>query len=124
MHAEVMEKNKQYQLQYARNLRANPTPEYRATQNRNNKKQAPATKARQQAAVANKTYYCQICDVPCRDAASLVRHNKSGRHLTTVRRGGKGAWHCHGCKKSFPYESGLKNHQKSKSHKTLHGIPH
>lgn len=52
--AAVKEKNRQYQIEYQKNLRANPTPQYKATQQRNNEKQRPTTKARQVEAVATK----------------------------------------------------------------------
>jgi hypothetical protein len=61
----------EYQVRYQKSLRANPTPAFRARNNLNNQKQKPATKARQQDSVLSKRYHCAVCDVSCRDAASL-----------------------------------------------------
>ena len=53
--AATKEKNRTYQLQYGKALRANPTPQYKHTSDRNNKKQKTRTQKRQTDAVANKT---------------------------------------------------------------------
>jgi hypothetical protein len=52
--ADKKEKERVYIDAYHREKRANPTEQYKATHNNNNKKQAPKTKARQQEAVATK----------------------------------------------------------------------
>ncbi|KAG4431265.1 Heat shock 70 kDa protein [Cadophora sp. M221] len=83
----VKEKNAHYQHEYQKNLRANPTEQYKKTQKNNNIKQAAPTKARQQEAVANKTYYCKHCKVSCRDAASLRLHEGTPRHESQVKFG-------------------------------------
>ncbi|RHZ61932.1 uncharacterized protein CDV56_106678 [Aspergillus thermomutatus] len=49
-------KNRVYQGQYQKALRQNPTPEFRARNNRNNLKQKEPTRARRKAAVAAKLY--------------------------------------------------------------------
>jgi hypothetical protein len=111
----VKEKNRAYQEKYQKALRANPTEEYRARQKRNNEKQKPGTQARQQAAVANQEYYCKVCNVSCRDNASLVRHNTTTRHKKkTVQ--GDDDFHCSACNISFRYQSAINAHYKSKSH--------
>jgi len=112
----VKEKNAKYQYDYQRALRANPTEQYRETQKANRIKQAPATKARQQEAVENKTYHCEVCGVSCRDAASLRLHNHSPRHISRVERSGADTWDCDYCHISFKYKSALKAHQLSKTH--------
>ncbi|VTT75369.1 unnamed protein product [Fusarium fujikuroi] len=54
----IKDKNRTYQANYQRALRINPTPKYTARVKARNIKHAPATRARQQAAVANQTYHC------------------------------------------------------------------
>lgn len=108
-------KDQAYGLEYARNLRANPTQAYRDTQNRNNEKQKPATKARQQAAIADKTYYCAACDVACRDNASLELHNTKPRHFKKLAMGNSD-YKCTACNLSFKYLSAFKVHEKSTNH--------
>lgn len=115
MASATKEKNRLYGLEYARNLRANPTEAYRAGQNRNNEKQRPATKARQQAAIANKTYHCDICNVSCRDAASLRVHVETPRHKRRALHG-DGPYECLYCNVSFRFPSDLKVHEKGKLH--------
>ncbi|OAL22130.1 hsp72-like protein [Fonsecaea nubica] len=85
--AAVKEKNRLYQNDYGRELRANPTEAYKARQKVNNEKQKPGTKARQMTAVETKQYHCNVCNVSCRDAASLKRHNMTPRHLRKVKMG-------------------------------------
>lgn len=104
-----------YMLEYGRNLRANPTEAYRATQSRNNIKQKPATKARQRAAVAAKKYYCGTCKVSCRDNASLVRHNRTPRHFKKLEMGDRD-YECEVCDRSFRYKSDYTAHLASKTH--------
>lgn len=117
MAAETHERNRLYQIEYQRNLRANATPQYKARQHANNIKQKPGTKARQQASVASKKYYCSTCDVSCRDNASLVLHNRTPRHLKRVDRGGSKDWRCDLCDITFKFESALKTHNTSKTHR-------
>ncbi|KAM0504178.1 hypothetical protein ACHAP8_002583 [Fusarium lateritium] len=93
MAAMVKAKDRAYQANYGKALRANPTPEYIARTRANNIKQAPATKIRQQEAVTNQTYRCCVCNVPCRDAASLDRHNKTKRHKKKTEMGDDD-YHC------------------------------
>ncbi|KAF5555762.1 heat shock 70 kDa [Fusarium phyllophilum] len=77
---EKRERDRVLQVNYHRELRANPTPEFIASRERTWVKQKPATKLRQQEAVANKTYYCAPCRIACRDRTSLVKHQKTPRH--------------------------------------------
>ena len=113
--ADKQKKERLYFQEYGRKLRANPTEEYRAGQNRNNKIQKPATKARQQSAVANKQYYCSTCKVSCRDNASLVLHNATKRQQkkTVI---GDDDFHCDFCDISFTYKSNFTRHLASKGH--------
>ncbi|KLP23335.1 putative heat shock protein 70 (hsp70) [Fusarium fujikuroi] len=101
------ERGRVYQEKYQKALRANPTPEFIARNNRNNVKQAPATKLRQQEAVANKTYYCAPCKVACRDQASLDKHNKTPRHHKKTLMGDSD-YICGPCDISFKYLSAYK----------------
>ncbi|VTT75423.1 unnamed protein product [Fusarium fujikuroi] len=82
---EKRERDRVSQVNYHRALRANPTPEFLASDIRNKIKQAPATKLRQQEAVANKTYYCAPCRVACRDRGALNKHQKTPRHQKRLR---------------------------------------
>lgn len=107
--------NQQYQINYQRELRANPTEEYKQRQAANNKKQQPGTKARQEEAVRNKTFYCSTCDVACRDDATLRRHNATPRHLRKLEHGTDG-FQCEACDISFRYQSAYNTHLLSKGH--------
>lgn len=110
----VEAKNAAYQKEYQANLRAAATPEYKARQKANNEKQKPGTKARQQKAVEDKTYYCALCDVACRDNATLVRHNDSPRHKLKVQY--PHGFICAPCNMEFEFHSNLKQHFDSASH--------
>jgi hypothetical protein len=109
------EKNAEYQVEYARALRANPTEEYRLRQDLNNRKQKPATQARQQAAVENQTYHCEVCNILCRDAASLRLHNDTPRHKKKLEHGDND-YECVDCGLSFRYLSNFNRHKLSKGH--------
>lgn len=113
--AAVKEKDRLYQYQYQRALRANPTEEYRSRQKRNNEKQKSATKVRQKSAVENQQYHCAACGVSCRDNASLIRHNATKRHQKKVRQGDED-FHCAACNLSFRYQSNFNKHKQSKGH--------
>lgn len=115
MDAAIKEKNRLYQVQYQKTLRANPTPQFRARQKRNNIKQVPGTRLRQQAAVSSKKYHCPACNVSCRDHASLLRHNKTPRHAKKTQMGDDD-FHCTPCNLSFRYLSAFNQHKKSKGH--------
>jgi hypothetical protein len=111
----IKEKNRLYGLEYARKLRANPTDKYIAGQQANRLKQAPTTRQRQREAVATKKYHCDVCNVSCRDMASLVRHNKTPRHDKKTRMG-DADYECLFCNKSFRYKSDYTLHCTAKSH--------
>ena len=115
MAAEIKEKNRLYQIQYQRDLRANPTESYKARIKVHNEKQKPGTQVRQKAAVENQLYRCDVCDVSCRDHASLVRHNASPRHQRRSLRG-DGAYECAPCGFSNKYLSNYNVHLKTKTH--------
>lgn len=121
MAAQIKEKNRLYQVSYQKILRVEATPEYKARQNRNNKKQAPRTRARQQAAVVEEKYFCPVCKVACRDAASLRQHETTPRHARKTRMGDDDH-RCGPCDISFRFLSALKAHERSKGHikKTSH----
>lgn len=109
------EKNAQYQEKYQRELRANPTDKYKQRQKTNNIKQQPGTKARQEEAIKNKTYHCEVCDVSCRDNASLVRHNATPRHQKKLEMGDDD-YRCSACNISFRFLSNFNQHKLSKGH--------
>lgn len=109
------EKNALYQYEYQRALRANPTEKFRQRQKDNNIKQKPGTEARQRAAIEDKTYYCNVCEVACRDAASLRAHNKTKRHHKKVELGDKD-YECVPCNLTFRYLSNFNQHKLSKGH--------
>ncbi|GAM40676.1 heat shock protein [Talaromyces pinophilus] len=114
--ARTREKNRQYQFTYQRELRANPTPQFKARQKRNNDQQRPGTLRRQADAVKTKKYYCATCDVACRDNASLLRHNESPRHIRRVEEG-DGPFVCEPCGGlSFKFPSSWKTHTESLTH--------
>jgi Pyruvate/2-oxoacid:ferredoxin oxidoreductase delta subunit len=109
------EQNANYQYHYQRELRANPSEEYKLRQAINNRKQQPGTQARQQAAVENKTYHCEVCNVSCRDNASLERHNETKRHKKKLEHGDDD-YECLDCDISFRFLSDFDRHKLSKSH--------
>lgn len=80
-----------------------------------NVKQQPKTKLRQQAAVSSNKYHCPVCNVSCRDNASLLRHLKTPRHLKkTVM--GDNDYRCIPCNLSFRFLSDFNRHKLSKTH--------
>lgn len=115
MAAATKEKDRLYQQQYQQALRANSTEEFLTRQQLNNEKQQPGTKARQQAAVENQQYHCTVCNVSCRDKASLKRHNATKRHLKKTNQGDED-FHCAACNLSFRYQSDFNRHQTTKGH--------
>ncbi|OIW27707.1 hypothetical protein CONLIGDRAFT_445789 [Coniochaeta ligniaria NRRL 30616] len=106
-------KEADYQYDYQRELRENPTPEYKARKQINNIQQADSTRARQQAAKASEKYKCNPYDVNCRDAAELRRHEGTRRHKTYVAQD-KDGWPCLIYSLHFKHQSNLKQHQTSK----------
>ncbi|KAF2004371.1 hypothetical protein P154DRAFT_416562, partial [Amniculicola lignicola CBS 123094] len=111
----IQDKNKAYMKDYGRKKRADPTPQYKASYTLQNRKQRLATKRRQQKAVEDQTYRCDICDVKARDKSVLRLHNLSPRHMEVLERG-KGDWHCDPCKRSFTAKSYFTSHTKFKGH--------
>jgi hypothetical protein len=111
----IKDKNRTYDAKYQKALRTNPTPQYTARVKARNIKHAPTTKARQQAAIANKTYHCHVCGVSCRDAASLGRHNKTKRHHKKTEMGDDD-YHCELCVISFRYLSDFNAHKRTLGH--------
>lgn len=111
----IKDKNRTYNAKYQKALRTNPTPQYTARVKARNIKHAPTTKARQQAAIANRTYHCHVCGVSCRDAASLVRHNKTKRHHKKTEMGDDD-YHCELCVISFRYLSDFNAHKRTLGH--------
>ena len=81
MAAETAENNRQYGLEYAKNLRANPTKDYLEGQRRNRFKQKPAMKAIHANKVANKTSIAR----PARSLAGTIppSQDKTKLHATT-----------------------------------------
>ncbi|QPC66654.1 hypothetical protein HYE67_008885 [Fusarium culmorum] len=93
----IKDKNRIYQSNYGRAQRANPTPEYTASRKAVNQRAVPKTKAREQAAIANKTYHCSVCNVSCRNASDLRAHLKTKRHLKKTEMGDDD-YNCELCK--------------------------
>ncbi len=115
MAAATKEKDRQYQEEYQRNLRANPTEDFKERTRRNNQKQRLALQPIHANRVANKAFYCAVCKVSCRDNASLKRHNESPRHSKKTIMGDND-YHCDVCDISFKYKSNFTQHCTSKSH--------
>ena len=109
------EHERQYDKTYQRNLRVNPTEEYRERQRRNNEKQRPALQVIHANRIANKTFYCDVCKVSCRDKASLLKHNNTPRHNKKATMGDDD-YHCDLCDISFKYKSDFTRHTTSKGH--------
>ncbi|KAI5266207.1 heat shock 70 kDa protein [Aureobasidium subglaciale] len=109
--------NHLYQQQYGRDMRADPTDEWKALVRTRNAQQQPGTKLRQQEAIANHTYECVPCDVQCRDASELERHKGTARHVDTIagRRDHK-CYDCYDPPKDFKYKSNLGKHVQSAAH--------
>ncbi|KAF2478895.1 hypothetical protein BDY17DRAFT_60980 [Neohortaea acidophila] len=120
MAATSAQHKRDYDRAYGANLRANPTEAYKESQRAGRAKHAPKLKINQQAAVQNKTYHCDVCNVSCRDNASLELHNKSPRHIQRADRG-TGDWECAPCNLSFKYKSAWDIHVKSKTHLRIIG---
>lgn len=106
-------KNADYQKDYGKKMRANPTQEYKDRQKAHNEPQAAATKLRQQAAIEDETYRCPHCEINCRDAAELRRHEKTRGHYRTFN-GISG--YCKICEIDLKYVSNLTKHLTSKGH--------
>lgn len=82
-----------------------------ALKKKSNQKSAADTRERQKRAIANQEYRCECCDVNCRDAVSLRRHNETPTH---IRKAAGNDLSCHDCPErapfKFPYD--LKRHRK------------
>lgn len=113
------ENTRQYQRNYGKQLRANPTPEYKARYALARAKQKPKTRQNQLEAIKNKKHYCDACDVSCRDASELRRHIETPRHEETVIRGGEHDWPCEPCQERFRHQSDLTTHKLSKYHRDV-----
>jgi hypothetical protein len=111
----IKDKDRTYQSNYGRAQRANPTPEYTASRKAINQRAAPKTKAREQAAIANKTYHCSVCNVSCRNASDLRVHLKTKRHLKKTEMG-EDDYNCELCVISFRYLSDFNAHKRTKGH--------
>jgi Zinc-finger of C2H2 type len=111
----IKEKNAKYQHDYGKAQRTNPTEEFKQQQKARNERHKPKLEQQQQVAIQNKTHYCEPCDVSCRDAASLRRHNGTKGHLLKLEY--PDGFICPDCdNKEFQYYSDLQEHFKSKSH--------
>ena len=81
--------------------RANATPEFAAQRTQINKARYPSKKRKRDAAVANKTYYCELCEKPYTSAKELESHQQTSLHLRRVARGSKD-FTCAPCGTSYP----------------------
>jgi hypothetical protein len=79
-----------------------------------NAKAYPQTRANQLKAIAEKTYYCSVCDVASTDAAAQKIHNATPRHIRWSTKG-RGSW-CEPCGKGFRNPSDLAAHEKRPCH--------
>jgi len=113
--AATREKNRLYQDDYQKQLRANPTEKFKNRMKTHNEKQKPGTKARQAEAIAAEKYRCEPCNVNCRDAASLRLHKTKPRHKKMVEMGDKD-YECAPCGFSNRYLSNYKQHLKTAGH--------
>jgi hypothetical protein len=114
--AAVKEHNRQYQVTYGKKLRAEASEKYKTREKRNNELQKPKTLARQQAAIANDTYHCDVCNLSVRDNASLTRHFGTPRHIAAATGQDQIDRRCELCNRDFKYPSDLKAHKNSPMH--------
>lgn len=110
--------NKEYQRQYGRELRANPTEAHKATVKANNAKQREALKPIHANRKANHVFHCATCNYDGRSQGDLNQHNRTARHLRKVKEGGRGP-HCELCNLSFKFPSDVKEHEKTRAHQLL-----
>lgn len=115
MAAMAKERVRQNGVEYQQNRRANPTPEYKEGQRLNNQKQRPALKVIHANRVANKTFYCNVCKVSCRNKQDLEKHNKTPRHSKKLEMGDND-YHCDVCDLSYRYKSAFAQHNASRAH--------
>ncbi|THZ84656.1 heat shock 70 kDa protein [Aureobasidium pullulans] len=108
-------RNQMYQQQYGRDMRADPSDEWKALVKSRNAQQAPNTKARQQAAIAAGTHRCNDCGINCRDGPELVRHLGTARHKQKI--AGEDDHNCYICPQICKYKSAYVLHCKSARHK-------
>ncbi|KAF2118289.1 Hsp70 protein-domain-containing protein [Lophiotrema nucula] len=87
------EQRKEYNRNWARadnaKKRANPTPEFTAHRTKINAVRYPGKKRKRDAAVANKTHYCGLCDKAYTSRGELEKHRETALHLRRVARGEK-----------------------------------
>ena len=112
---EVRHNNLAYGKEYHARQRLEATPEFKAAQARANAKHRPKTQQIREQDIAEKRFYCDICNLSCSDHSHLMEHNATARHKRKVKEGGKGP-HCEICDKSFKYPSDLKAHENGASH--------
>lgn len=115
MAAATKEKNRVYQVQYGKNLRANADDEYREAQRRANAKRAPIQKEIYKVVKQSQKFRCNICDVDFRNPSDLAVHNRSPRHLRYVADGRSG-YHCAPCGFFNKFKSNYNQHLTTKGH--------
>jgi len=81
---DIKVKNLAYGRAYHKQQRVDATPEFKAAQAKANKKQRPKTQQKRREAVANKTWYCPICDFAGGDKDKLRQHKESKLHIRRV----------------------------------------
>jgi hypothetical protein len=95
--------------------RANPTPEFAAQRTKLNKSKYPSKKRKRDAAVANQTHYCDLCEKPYTSKEELQKHFQKPLHLRRAARGEKN-FSCAPCGDTFPNKTRYDRHCRSKKH--------
>ena len=95
--------------------RANPTPEFAAQRTKINKSRQKSKKWQCDAAVENKTRYCELCEKSYTSATELEHHGTTTLHLGRVARGGKD-FSFAPCGVSYPNKTRYNRHCRSQKH--------
>jgi len=115
--AAVKEKNRKYQQDYGKALRAAASPTFKASRKAVNAKHQPKVKLNRSKAVADKLYHCIPCDYAAPNSTELKIHEtRPSHHRKLEEAKGIPPNYCHVCHKSFKYPSRLETHKKSKTH--------
>lgn len=95
--------------------RANPTPEFAAQRTKINKSKYVGKKRKRDAAVANQTHYCELCEKSYTSAGELEKHRQTPLHLRRDTRGEKD-FSCAPCGVSYPNKTRYDRHCRSQKH--------
>jgi len=100
----------------ARN-RANPTPEFAARRTKINARKYVSKKRKRDAAVANQTHHCELCDKSYTSDKELQTHFTTPLHTKRVERGSKD-FICAPCGTSYPNRTRYDRHCGSAKHRS------